>query len=196
MCTAKGAIWVVAALTTLSGQYAYCQPDSVPPSTSLTKIRSICVDKLSGEANIAGVARELAISGIFSAKRFTVTEKCDNADAVLRGAVLERAEVRARGEGEGTSFGQAAGGAQVNNRSGSAAFGAIAGAGSESLYSAETRSTASVVLRLVDHDGTVVWAHSQDSAGGKVRGAIADAIDRSVKQLLRDLNRTGPAPPN
>jgi hypothetical protein len=164
------------------------------PTAGLTAIKRICVDKIAGEEAIVAAARELAIAGLFSAKRFTVTEKCDKADAILKGAVLERGEMRVRGEGEATDFGAAAGGASATRSSGRAAFGAIAGGSGESLYSAETRASASVVLRLVDPEGTVVSAYSQDSPGGKVKGAIADAIERAVKQLLREVEKAAAKP--
>jgi hypothetical protein len=103
--------------------------------------------------------------------------------------------MRVRGEGEATDFGAAAGGARVSGRSADAAFGALVGGSGESLYSAETRSSASLILRLTNLDGDVIWAHSQDSTGGKVKGAIADAAERAVKQLLRDVERVALKPP-
>ena len=166
----------------------------VPPSRTLADIKRVCVDKIVGEEAVVAAARELAIAGLFSARRFVITEKCDKADVILKGAVLERGEMRVRGEGEATDFGAAAGGASANRISGRAAFGAIAGGSGESLYSAETRESASVVLRLVDQEGTIVWAYSQDSPGGKVKGAIADAIERAVKQLLREVERATAKP--
>lgn len=169
----------------------FCQAteESAPPSRTLAEIKRICVDRIVGEEAVVAAARELAIAGLFSARRFAITEKCDKADAILKGAVLERGELKVRGEGEATDFGAAAGGASVGRTSGRAAFGAIAGGSGESLYSAETRASASVVLRLVDQEGTIIWAYSQNSAGGKVKGAIADAMERAVKQLLREVER-------
>jgi hypothetical protein len=163
-------------------------------TSGLPAIKRICVDKIAGEESIVAAARELAIAGLFTSKRFTVTEKCVKADAILKGAVLERGEMRVRGEGEATDFGAAAGGASATRNSGRAAFGASAGGSGEALYSAETRANASVVLRLVDQEGTVVWAYSQDSPGGKVKGAIADAIERAVKQLLREVDKATAKP--
>jgi hypothetical protein len=46
-----------------------------------------------------------------------------------------------------------------------------------------------VVLRLVDADGEVIWAYSVDSTGGKTRGAVSDAVDQGVRQLMRDVGR-------
>jgi hypothetical protein len=159
-------------------------------NSRLASLRRVCVDKIVGEESLVASVREIAIASLFSLKRFTVTEKCEKADAILRGAVIERAEKRVRAESEATDFGVAAGGARVTGRSGSAGFGAAVGGSGESLLSAETGSRASVTLRLVGLDGDVLWAYTQDSPGGKTRGAISDAVERAVKQLQRDMARS------
>lgn len=169
---------------------AHASPALQEQAIRLATIKRLCVDKITGEESAAGPARELAIAALFAAQRFTVTENCAKADAILRGAVMERGDKRVRAEGEAADFGAAAGAASVSRSGGSAGFGAIRGGSGESLYSAETRSTASVVLRLVDSEGTVIWACTQDSAGGKTKGAVPDAVDRAVRQLLRDLERS------
>jgi hypothetical protein len=62
------------------------------------------------------------------------------------------------------------------------------------LFSAETGTKASVTLRLVDQEGEVIWAYTQDSAGGKNKGAVADAVERAMKQLQRDASRSEDKP--
>jgi hypothetical protein len=48
-----------------------------------------------------------------------------------------------------------------------AAVGATVGGSAEGLYSAEMPcSQASITVRIVNREGTVIWAHSQDSPGG------------------------------
>jgi hypothetical protein len=133
--------------------------------------------------------REIAIAALFGMKRFAVTENCAKADATMKGAVIERAGRRARREGEAADFGVAAGGASVSRSGGSGGFGAMLGGSGEVLASAETTTHASVTLRLVNRDGDVIWAHTQDSAGGKTKGAIADAVERAMRQLGRELGR-------
>ena len=157
----------------------------------LLGLKVICVDRLAGDESLAATAQEIAIAGLFAAKRFTITESCENSDAVLKGAVLERGEKRVRGEGEATDFGVAAGGASVGRSGGSAGFGAAVGGSGETLYSAETRSRVTVTLRLTDRRGTVLWAYSQDSAGGKSKGPVADAVERAIRQLNRELEKAG-----
>jgi len=160
---------------------AYAQAD---PSRLLS-VKRICVDKLVAEGATADAARELAIASLFASKRFAVTEKCEAADAVLKGAVVEKSGFKSQSEGEATSFGAAGGRADRY----SAAIGAVGFGSAEKLGSAETRWSASVSIRLVDKDGDVLWAHSFDSPGGKAKGALADAVERAVKQLLRDVER-------
>ncbi len=63
------------------------------------------------------------------------------------------------------------------------------GAGHESLSSAETKEHAVVTLRLVNKEGEVLWAVSNESSGGKTKGAIGDAADRAARRLLRDIER-------
>ena len=149
----------------------------------LLGVKRICVEKFAGDEALVATVREMAIAGLFALKRFRVSEKCDKADATLKGAVLERGERRIRGEGEATDFGAAAGGASVSRNSGSAGFGAVVGGSGEALFSAETASRASVTLRLVNSDGDVIWAYTQDSAGGKTKGAVVDAVEKGIRQL-------------
>ncbi|MCL4844383.1 MAG: hypothetical protein KJZ79_21190 [Bryobacteraceae bacterium] len=159
-----------------------------PSVQGLAEIQRICVAEFAGDPRLVGSVRELAIAGVFKLKRFRVTEDCDKADAVLRGAVLERDDSRVRSEGESTDFGIIGGAAAA----GVAAVGGAAGGTSQGLMSAETRSRASVTLRLVTKVGDVVWADTQDSGGGKAKGAIPDAVERALRQLAKDLT----APPD
>lgn len=70
-----------------------------------------------------------------------------------------------------------------------AGLGAVAGGSSERLFSIETLSRASVTLRLTNREGDIIWAYTQDSAGGKTKGAVSDAVDRAIRQLGRELGR-------
>jgi hypothetical protein len=162
-----------------------------PPAAvdSLPAIKRVCVDKITGEALVASASREILLANLFAGKRFMLMENCDKADATLKGAVLSATEKRVRGESESIGFGQAGGAARANRDSASAAFGASSGSNGESLFSSESRTQASVVLRLVDREGVVIWATTQESAGGKAKAAIPDALDRAVKQLFRDVDK-------
>jgi hypothetical protein len=150
------------------------KPDDRTPR--LLTVRRLCIGQFAGEESDAAVAKEIAIASLYASKKFVITEKCDGADAVLKGALIEKSGFKAQSEGEGTSFAGASGSA-------------------EELSSAETRRHASVSLRLVDKDGEVLWAHSFDSPGGKSKGALADAVDRTIRSLIREVEKLQkPAP--
>jgi hypothetical protein len=183
-------LMALAALSRLQAQPASATATPASAPQPLSAVHKICVDRIAGDESVVAAAREFAIAGLFSARRFIVTERCDKADAALKGAVIERQEKRVRAEGEATGFGVAGGGASVTGSSGSAGFGAARGDSGESLYSSETRATASVTLRLVDQEGTIIWAYTQDSPGGKTKSAVSDAIERAVRQLVRDIERS------
>lgn len=68
------------------------------------------MDRAVGQAPLADAVREMLFAALFSSKRFTILEKCDTADATLKGAVIESAKRGARAESEGIGFGAVAGG--------------------------------------------------------------------------------------
>jgi hypothetical protein len=44
-------------------------------------------------------------------------------------------------------------------------------------------------VRLVSKDGDVIWSTTQESLGGRFRGASADVAERVTRQLLSDYER-------
>ena len=44
-------------------------------------------------------------------------------------------------------------------------------------------------MRLVNKDGDVIWSTTQESTGGKFRGASADVADKVVQTLKDDFER-------
>jgi len=162
---------------------------------SLPTIKRVCVDKITGDALVASASREILLASLFMGKRFAVIENCDKADATLKGAVLSATEKRTRGESESIGFGKASGSPHANQDFASSGFDASSGSNGESLFSSESRTQASVVLRLVDREGVVTWATTQESAGGRAKAAIPDALDRAMKQLFRDVDRSSAAKP-
>lgn len=185
MCTVRLAVFLLFSSALLA------QPSTRADDTvALQRIRKICVDRLAGSAPLAEVVREMAYAALFSAKRFTVIEKCEKAEATLKGAVLESGDRRTRAESEGIGFGAVTGGGSSGPGGSAGGFAGVGGSTGEALVSSETRRQASVTLRLVDADGIVLWAYTQDSTGGKTKGPAADAIDRAIRQLLRDAARS------
>lgn len=162
-------------------------------STELASIKRICVEKFAGLEPQADQAREMAIASLFGTKKFRVTENCEKAEAILRGSVTGSSEQRVRVEGDSVEFGRAVGYSSASvgggSGSGSAGFGAAKGADAETLASSETISQASITLRIVDPDGEILWAHTEEAKAGKVKGPVAFAIDRAIDQLLRDIEK-------
>jgi len=159
----------------------------------LAQVKRICVQNF-GDDVLGVQAREMVIAKLFESRRFSLTENCEKADFVLKGSITERNDRTFRSESEGVGFGVSASGAQSSGagstRSGTAASAGVRGDARESLSSSEVKQQAAVTMRLVDKDGEILWATSQESTGGKTKGAIGDAADRAVRKFLRDLERT------
>ena len=65
---------------------------------------------------------------------------------------------------------------------------------SESEHSTERRHEAIAAVRLVNKDGDVIWATTQESLGGKFRGASADVADKITAKLKEDFERARKLP--
>ena len=65
---------------------------------------------------------------------------------------------------------------------------------SESERSSERRHEAVAAVRLVNKDGDVIWATTQESLGGKFRGASADVADKITAKLKEDFERARKLP--
>jgi len=166
----------------------------------LLKAKRIYLDSF-GEDPINKALQAMVLDAIRASKRFIVTENREKADLILRGAALEKTTQEAHALGSATSVATAAGAhsASISGTS-TPVGGSISGSSSggfvarqmgieDSQASVETINDARVAVRLVSSDGDVVWSTTQESKGGKYKGAMADAADKIVKQLLRDLEK-------
>jgi hypothetical protein len=154
----------------------------------LLTIHRVYVDRLTG-GETAAQMRDILMSSLAGAGMFVVTEKEERADAILRGAAedLIFTEVHTSSDGINAH-------ANVGNRQGSGAYlrSAQAGLGigeNESEHSAERRHEAMATVRLVNKDGDVIWSATQESMGGKFRGASADVADKITSKLKDDFDR-------
>jgi hypothetical protein len=153
----------------------------------ILEVKRICVDF--GDDALGRQVKEMVIAKLFEARRFSLTEKCEPPDftgSKLRGSVSERADHTYRSESEGVGFGGVAG---ARADFGTGAVAGVTGNAHESLSSSEVKQSAVVTLRIVDKDGEIIWAISQESTGGKTKGAIGDAAERAIRRLLRDIER-------
>jgi len=164
----------------------------------LLRAKRVYLDSF-GEDPVNKALQAMVLDALRASKRFIVTEDKEKADLILKGAALEKTTQEAHALGSGTSVAGAAGGhsASVAGVSGSSSGGFVARqlGVEDSQASVETLNDARVAVRLVSNDGDVVWSTTQESKGAKYKGAMADAADKVVRQLLRDLEKLShPAP--
>ncbi len=173
---------------------AACLQPQPPPDESalvqLLSLRRIYVDRLSGGETAVQI-RDMILSSLHSARLFTITENPERADAFLRGAAEDLVFTDTHSSSESLSArGSVSGGSGASRDSASRRNYATVGVGqSESSRIAERRHEASAAVRLVNKDGDVVWATTQESMGGKFRGASADVADKITRQLMSDYER-------
>ncbi len=166
----------------------------------LLSIHRIYVERFTG-GETAAQMRDMIISSLQQAKLFVITENPERGDAILKGSAedLIFTDTFQYSEGinvhtqaansSGSSEGDSVNGVRSsagNRRSMSAG----AGIGeNESSRTAERKHEATAAVRLVNKDGDVIWSTTQESLGGKFRGASADVADRIMKQLVADYGR-------
>src|SRR5437588_8310522 len=166
--------------------------DGDPPSpaaieeTSLRQLRTVrrvFVDRITG-GETAAQMREILISSLEATNLFVLTENQERADAFLRGGAEDLVFTDVHSSSDNLNAH-----ANLSLRSGAyskAASGQAAGVGlgeSESERSAERRHEAISAVRLVNKDGDVIWATTQESLGGRFRGASADVAEKITAKL-------------
>ena len=153
----------------------------------LLQIRRVYVDRLTG-GETAAQMRDILLSSLEASKLFVLTENQERADAILRGAAEDMIFTEVHSSSESIN-------ARANVGSGrpsSSARGSYGGIGvgeSESEHSSERRHEAIAAVRLVNKDGDVIWATTQESLGAKFRGASTDVADKITARLKDDFER-------
>jgi curli biogenesis system outer membrane secretion channel CsgG len=153
-----------------------------------------------GDDPISKEMQSMIVSALVASKRFKVTENRDRADAILKGATLEKTSQEVHAYGESTAVGGANGHSRSVNGSWAGGTGSVSGSSSggfiarhmgtsDSSLNTETINEARLAVRLVNLDGDVIWTSTQESKGAKYKGSSADVADRCVKQLLRDVEK-------
>ena len=158
----------------------------------LLTVRRVYVDRLTG-GETAAQMRDMIISSLHGAKLFVVTETAERADATLRGSAEDLVFTDTFSSSEGINAQGSAG----SSRSSSAKRNAYASLGvgeREDTRIAERKHEASAAIRLVNKEGDVIWSTTQESLGGKFRGASADVADKITRQLVSDYERARKAP--
>lgn len=169
----------------------------------LLTLKRVYVDRFAG-GETAAQMRDMIISSLENSKLFVITENQDRADAILRGSgedlVFNDVHSSSDGINVHSSLGTnqseedtaLRGATRSYNRTGKS-IGLGAGE-NESSHSVERRHEANAAVRLVSKDGDVIWSTTQESMGGKFRGASTDVADKITKRLLEDYERAKKLP--
>jgi hypothetical protein len=155
----------------------------------LLAVHRVYVDRMTG-GETAAQMREILISTLQETGLFIVTENQERADTFLRGGAedLVFTDVHSSSDSVNAhgSLSTRSGG-YTRTSSGTAL--AVGGGDSESEHSAERRHEAIAAVRLVNKDGDVIWATTQESLGAKFRGASADVAEKITAKLKEDFEK-------
>jgi hypothetical protein len=156
----------------------------------LATVKRIYVDQLGGGGE-SDALRDMIIAALQNSGLFVITENPDRADASLRGSADDKIFMEnhstqesigmhsAGGQGDSSSEG----GVGRVSKSSHSNFG-VGLTDSESSHIEVRRHEANASVRLVDTNGDVIWSTTQESGGGKFRGAAADVADRVARNLM------------
>ncbi len=164
-----------------------------PAQPDLSTVRRIFVDQLGG-GHTSDQMRDMLIAALQNSKLFVITENQDRADAFLRGSSDDKiyTEQHNSSDALGVHSETASGSGTSSSMSGTTSSRHSRGIGvtdSETSEIEERRHETSASIRLVNSDGDVIWSSTQESAGGKFRGAMADIADRIARQLVEDTRK-------
>ena len=147
----------------------------------LLAVRRVFVDRLTG-GETAAQMRDILISSLEQSKLFVLTENQEKADAILRGAAEDLVFTETHSSSDGINARANVGTGRTVNT----ARGAGVGFGeNESDHSSERRHEAIAAVRLVNKEGDVIWATTQESLGAKFHGASADVAEK-IAMVLKD----------
>ncbi|HXK05533.1 MAG TPA: hypothetical protein VMS37_24220 [Verrucomicrobiae bacterium] len=153
----------------------------------LLTIRRVYIDRLTG-GETAAQMREILFSSLQGTRLFIVTEKEERADAVLRGGAEDLVYTEQHSSSDGVNAHSNFGTGRPSTSS-RGAYAGISVGENESEHSTDRRHEAIAAVRLVNKDGDVIWATTQESLGAKFRGASADVAEKITAKLKEDFER-------
>ena len=160
----------------------------------MLKIHRLYVDRLTG-GETAAQMRDMLVSALGNTGLFAVTENQERADTFLRGAAEDLIYTDVHSSSDGinarTNLGtsRSARGGGYSASSSQSAYGGLGVGENESSHIEERKHEAVAAVRLVNKDGDVIWATTQESEGGKFRRASTDVAERITKKLMDDYQR-------
>ena len=153
----------------------------------LLTVRRVYVDHLTG-GETAAQMRDILISALEGSKLFVLTENPDRADTTLHGAAEDLVFTDSHSSNDSINAHANIGTGRSSQSSRGSAAGVTVGE-NESDHSTERRHEAIAAVRLVNKDGDVIWATTQESLGAKFRGASADVAEKITGKLKDDFDR-------
>jgi hypothetical protein len=137
--------------------------------------------------------RDMIIAALQNSKLFVITENQERADATLRGSADDKiyTEEHNSSDSIGLRANTGSGSSSRNYESGTSSnqTDGVGITDSETSRSKERRHETSASIRLVNAEGDVLWSTTQESSGGKFRGAMADVADKITRQLAADTRK-------
>ena len=166
------------------------EPEATP---NLARVRRIYVERLGGGSD-SDQMRDMIIAALQNSKLFMITDNVDRADATLRGSSDDKIFTDEHSSSESIGLHTTSGtGSSDNNATGigtsSHQNSGVGITDSETNHMKERRHETSASIRLIDINGDVIWSTTQESAGGKFRGAMADVADKVARQLADDTRK-------
>lgn len=161
----------------------------IPP---LSLVRRVYVEPLGGGIN-SDQMRDMIIAAVQNSGLFILTETREGADATLKGSSDDKVFREVHNSEESIGLHASSGlGSASSNRGGTTSSHQSGGAGvsnNEASHIEERRHEATASVRLISDVGDVIWSTTQESGGGKFRGAMADVADKVVRQLSSDMQK-------
>jgi hypothetical protein len=158
----------------------------------LARIRRVYVEPLTGGA-VGTQMRDMLIAALEKSGLYTLTEDPEHADAVLRGSADDQIFTDTHSTSDSIGFNShvsAASGSRSLNSGVTSNTSLGAGVNeNESSRIQERRHEANASVRLVDKDGDILWSTTQESPGGKFRGAMADVADKVARNLIEQTRK-------
>jgi hypothetical protein len=154
----------------------------------LRMVRRVFVDRLTG-GETAAQMREILISSLEATHLFVLTENQDHADASLRGGSEDLVFTETHSSSDNINAHANLGLRTGSGKTGSGQTTGIGLGESEADHSAERRHEAIASVRLVNKDGDVIWATTQESLGARFRGASSDAAEKITAKLKEDFEK-------
>jgi hypothetical protein len=183
------AMFLSSALQCLAQTPAPPSPASLEEASlrQLLSVRRVYVDRLTG-GETAAQMRDIFIAALQKARLFVVTEDQERADATIRGAAEDLVFTDSYSSSDSINARANAG----STKSTASSRGQYAGIGfgeNESDRSTERRHEAIASVRLVNKDGDVIWAATEESLGAKFKGASADVAEKITSRLKEDFEK-------